>query len=45
VAADAIRTRAVARWREGRGRGEGAPAVKLTPEQRERLKALGYINP
>jgi arylsulfatase A-like enzyme len=41
--ADAIRKRALARWRDGRARGMGAPAVELTPEQRERLRALGYV--
>jgi arylsulfatase A-like enzyme len=43
--ADALRGRAIARWREGRGRGGPAPAVELTPEQRERLRALGYVTP
>jgi arylsulfatase A-like enzyme len=42
-AAAAIRKRALDRWREGRARGQGAPAVSLTPEQRERLRALGYV--
>jgi len=41
--ADAILKRALARWRDGRARGSGAPAVNLTPEQRERLRALGYV--
>ena len=41
--ADAIRKRALGRWRDGRARGVGAPAVELTPEQRERLRALGYV--
>jgi len=44
-AADALRARAIARWKESRGRGTGAPAVTLTPEQRERLRALGYVLP
>ena len=44
-AADALRARALARWKEARGRGTGAPAVTLTPEQRERLRALGYVLP
>jgi arylsulfatase A-like enzyme len=44
-AADALRARAIARWKEARGRGTGAPAVTLTPEQRERLRALGYVLP
>lgn len=43
-AADSIRARATERWREGRGRGTGTPTVKLTPEERERLRALGYIS-
>jgi arylsulfatase A-like enzyme len=42
--ADALRARALARWREGR-RGAPGPSVELTPEQRERLRALGYVNP
>ena len=41
--ADAIRARTIARWREARGRGGPAPAVQLTPEQRERLRATGYV--
>lgn len=41
--AAAIRQRAIDRWREGRARGSGAPPVTLTPEQRERLRALGYV--
>jgi len=43
--ADAVRARAIQRWRDARGRGGPAPAVQLTPEQRERLRALGYVNP
>ena len=42
--ADAVRARAIQRWREARGTGAG-PAVQLTPEQRERLRALGYVTP
>jgi arylsulfatase A-like enzyme len=42
--ADAVRARAVHRWREARGKGAG-PTVQLTPEQRERLRALGYVTP
>ena len=42
--AEALSRRAVARWREARGRGAGAPDVNLTPEQKERLKALGYLD-
>ena len=41
--AESLSRRAVARWREARGRGVGAPAVALTPEQKERLKSLGYL--
>jgi arylsulfatase A-like enzyme len=43
--ADAIRRRALDRWRADRGAGAGAPAIQLTPEQRERLSALGYVGP
>jgi arylsulfatase A-like enzyme len=43
--ADAVRARAVQRWRDARGKGGSAPAVELTPEQRERLRALGYVTP
>jgi arylsulfatase A-like enzyme len=43
--AEAIRSRALDRWRGDRGRGGAAPEVRLTPEQRERLKALGYVEP
>jgi arylsulfatase A-like enzyme len=41
--AEPIRRRALERWRGDRARGAGAPAVDLTPEQRERLRALGYV--
>jgi len=41
--AEALSQRAVARWSAARGRGAGAPAVNLSPEQKERLKALGYV--
>jgi hypothetical protein len=41
--AESIAARAIARWKEARGRGAGAPTVKLSPEQIERLRALGYI--
>ena len=44
-AAEAIRRRAIDRWKQARGRGAGAPAVKLSEEQRERLRALGYVVP
>jgi arylsulfatase A-like enzyme len=43
--ADAIRARAIQRWSDARGGGEPGPAVELTPEQRERLRALGYVTP
>lgn len=43
AAAQAIERRALDRWREGRKDGPAAPAVQLTPEQVERLKALGYV--
>jgi arylsulfatase A-like enzyme len=43
--AQAVRDRLVARWREARGRGVGAPSVELTAEQKERLRALGYVLP
>jgi arylsulfatase A-like enzyme len=43
--AEAIRSRALDRWRAGRARGSGAPGVTLSPEQRERLRALGYVGP
>ncbi|HET8645331.1 MAG TPA: hypothetical protein VFO85_07570, partial [Vicinamibacteria bacterium] len=41
---DAVRRRALARWRAARASGTG-PAVRLTEEQRERLRALGYVGP
>jgi arylsulfatase A-like enzyme len=43
--ADAIRSRAIQRWRDARSGGGPGPAVQLTPEQRERLRALGYVIP
>jgi arylsulfatase A-like enzyme len=43
--ADAIRAQAVSRWREGRGRGGRSPDVSLTEQQREELRALGYVSP
>jgi arylsulfatase A-like enzyme len=43
--ADAVRARAIQRWRDARERGGAGPAVQLTPEQRERLRALGYVRP
>jgi arylsulfatase A-like enzyme len=44
-AAQAVRDRLLARWREARARGVGAPAVELTADQKERLRALGYVLP
>jgi arylsulfatase A-like enzyme len=41
--ADAIRGRAIDRWHRDRS-GAAAPEVHLTPEQQERLKALGYVD-
>jgi len=41
--ASALRQRALARWREGRAQAGAAPQVELTPEQVERLRALGYL--
>ena len=43
--ADAMRRVALERWKAARRRGAGAPAVNLSPEQRERLRALGYVSP
>jgi arylsulfatase A-like enzyme len=43
--ADAMRRLALQRWEAARRLGAGAPAVNLSPEQRERLRALGYISP
>jgi arylsulfatase A-like enzyme len=42
---DAIRIRARDRWQSGRDRGTGSPVVHLSAEQKERLRALGYVNP
>jgi arylsulfatase A-like enzyme len=42
---DALRDATIRRWREARAGGATAPAVALTPEQRERLRALGYVGP
>jgi arylsulfatase A-like enzyme len=42
---EAIRKRALERWREDRARGGPGTPVSLTPEQRERLRALGYVAP
>jgi len=41
--ADALRDQALARWRETRAGSGAAPQVNLTPEQVERLRALGYL--
>jgi arylsulfatase A-like enzyme len=43
-AIDALRQRALARWRADRA-GAAGPPVALTPEQKERLRALGYVGP
>jgi arylsulfatase A-like enzyme len=43
--AQGVRQRLLARWHEARGRGVGAPTVELTAEQKERLRALGYVLP
>jgi arylsulfatase A-like enzyme len=43
--ADAMRRLALERWKAARRLGAGAPAVNLSPDQRERLRALGYISP
>jgi arylsulfatase A-like enzyme len=43
--AEALRRRAVGRWTKGRAASGAAPAVSLTPEQRDRLRALGYVGP
>jgi arylsulfatase A-like enzyme len=40
-----VRERALARWRQGRAVGRPLAPVQLTPEQIERLKALGYVGP
>jgi arylsulfatase A-like enzyme len=41
--ADPIRRRGLERWRAGRGGVAGRP-VCLSPEQQERLRALGYVS-
>jgi arylsulfatase A-like enzyme len=43
--ADPVRRLARERWETARARGTGAPPVVLSPEQRERLRALGYVGP
>jgi arylsulfatase A-like enzyme len=43
--AEALRRRAVGRWTTGRAASAAGPAVSLTPEQRDRLRALGYVGP
>jgi arylsulfatase A-like enzyme len=46
AAAEPIRTRALARWKAGRAAGAaGARPVCLSAEQKERLRALGYVDP
>jgi arylsulfatase A-like enzyme len=44
AAADAIRARALARFKAGRGQASAARPVCLTAEQKERLRALGYVH-
>jgi len=46
TAADAIRARAIARWKAGRSAGTaaGSKPVCLSAEQKERLRALGYVH-
>jgi arylsulfatase A-like enzyme len=41
--ADPIRRRALERWRADRGAGGASRPVCLSPEQQERLRALGYV--
>ncbi len=41
--ANSLRAKALQRFKDGRTRGAGAPMVRLSPEQIERLRALGYI--
>ena len=43
--AEALQRRAVGRWQAARARSSAGPAVSLTPEQRDRLRALGYVGP
>jgi arylsulfatase A-like enzyme len=45
AAADPARRLALERWKTARRQGTGAPAVVLSPEQVERLRALGYVAP
>jgi arylsulfatase A-like enzyme len=42
--ADKVRERAIARWRDARGRGGRPPDAKLTDQQAEELHALGYVS-
>jgi hypothetical protein len=44
-AAEAVRDRALRRFSDARRRGGPAAAVSLSAEQRERLRALGYVLP
>jgi arylsulfatase A-like enzyme len=43
--AEALRRRALGRWQQARARAAPGPSVSLTVEQRERLRALGYVGP
>jgi arylsulfatase A-like enzyme len=42
---EALRRRAVGRWQTARAQSVAGPSVALTPEQRDRLRALGYVGP
>jgi arylsulfatase A-like enzyme len=43
--AGSLRKEALARFKQSRQGAGAAPAVALTPEQREQLRALGYVGP
>jgi arylsulfatase A-like enzyme len=43
--AEALRRRAIGRWQAGRVASSAGPPVSLTSEQRDRLRALGYVGP
>src|SRR6185503_19464866 len=43
--AEALRRRAVGRWSKARSASAAGPAVSLSPEQRDKLRALGYVGP
>ena len=44
AAAEAIRARALLRWKAGRAKESAARPVCLSEEQKERLRALGYVH-